>query len=340
MNVVVRGLGNVGTTLANLLLRHRERLGIDEVRVLKGRPAPWGKPDLERLRARGALVHMAGDGEVRDEPAFRGVGFVFDCRHAGAPLRDLRTYEAMDEIRAVAQGSEAGFGTPFVAGVNDAAIGGARFVHVGSCNTHALATLLRALAGPRLEALDADDADADFVVVRRSEDLGSHARLVAANVVSRHRDAAMGTHHAVDVKRVFETIGCRLAATSSDVTTPSQLMHTTRFALRFAAPVVDEGEILRRINADPWLATTDKFDSNAIFELGRRYGVQGRIYSHAIVVANNLQITNRVVRGWAFVPQEGNTLLSTLVSFLEQTNRPHAQDIATELKSDLLAPHW
>jgi glyceraldehyde-3-phosphate dehydrogenase (NAD(P)) len=335
MNVVVRGPGNIGTTLANLLLRHRQRLGIDEIRVLKERPTRWGEPDLERLRARGALVYMAGSDQPRHETVFHDVGFVFDCRKAGAPLRDRDAYEAMAELRAVAQGSEAGFGLPFVTGINDAAIRGQRLVHVGSCNTHALAALLRALAGPGLEALE----DADFVIVRRSEDLGSHERLVAASVVSRHRDARAGTHHAVDVARVFETMGCQLVATSSDVTTPSQLMHATRFALRLTEPVAEK-EVLRRIEADPWLATTDKFDSNAIFELGRRYGVQGRIYSHAIVVANNLLITDRVVRGWAFVPQEGNTLVSTLESFLQQTRHPRAQDIAAKLRADLLVPRW
>jgi glyceraldehyde-3-phosphate dehydrogenase/erythrose-4-phosphate dehydrogenase len=335
MNVVVRGPGNIGTTLANLLLRHRERLGIDEVRVLKERPTRWGEPDLELLRARGALVYIAGSVEPRHEPAFREVSFVFDCRKAGAPLRDRGAYEAMTGLGAVAQGSEAGFGVVFVAGVNGAAIEGERFVHVGSCNTHALAALLRALAGPRLEALE----DADFVIVRRSEDLGSHERLVAASVVSRHRDANAGTHHAVDVARLFQTLGCQLVATSSDVTTPSQLMHATRFALRLQAPVAEQ-ELLRRIDADPWLAITDKFDSNAIFELGRRYGVQGRIYSHAVVVASNLLITGRVVRGWAFVPQEGNTLVSTLESFLRQTRHPRAQDIAAELRADLLVPRW
>lgn len=335
MHVVVRGLGNIGTTLAGLLLRHRERLGIDEVRVLKGRPAPWGAPDLDRLRERGAAVHIATGAGPQDEPALRGAGFVFDCRKAGAPLGDLRAYQAMRDLCAVAQGSEDGFGVPFVAGVNDAVIRGARFVQVGSCNTHALAAVVRAVAGPELEALEG----ADFVVVRRCDDLGSHERLVAASVVSRHRDAHAGTHHAVDVARVFETTGGRLAATSSDVTTPTQLMHAIRFALRLEVPV-DAEEIRRRIDVDPWLSTTDKFDCNAVFELGRRYGVQGRIYSHAVVVANNLLITGRVVRGWAFVPQEGNTLLSTLESFLLQTRHPRAGEVAGELRADLLAPRW
>ena len=80
-----------------------------------------------------------------------------------------------------------------------------------------------------------------------------------------------------------------------------------------------------------------KFDSNRVFELGRRYGFQGRLYAHAIVVANDLLVSGRTVKGWAFVPQEGNTLLSTLEAFLLQTDHPEADAVVRELCDQLVA---
>jgi glyceraldehyde-3-phosphate dehydrogenase (NAD(P)) len=155
-------------------------------------------------------------------------------------------------------------------------------------------------------------------------------------VVSRHRDPDHGTHHAADAARVFATLGLAPAVTSSDVTTPSQLMHAVRFHVRLREPR-PAAAIAADLAAHPRLATTAKFDSNRVFELGRRYGVQGRLFAHAIVVANDLLISGRSIKGWAFVPQEGNTLLSTLEAFLLQTQPADADAIAVRLRAELVA---
>lgn len=155
------------------------------------------------------------------------------------------------------------------------------------------------------------------MVVRRSEDIGNHQRLVGANVVARHLSDINGTHHAIDVKDMYKTIGIDCPITSSDITTPSQLMHSTRFHLEFNKRITKEG-FLEKIKSNQFIATTNKFDSNQIFELGRRYGKYGRIYNHCIIVENNLLFTNNSVKGWAFVPQEGNSIISTIHAFLLQ----------------------
>lgn len=339
MRALVIGAGNIGTTLANLLLAHREALGVSEVLVQKVRePAPWDAPDLEALAARGARVVRAASEAARDD-LLRSVDYVFDCRKDGAACRDRERYLALRNLRgACAQGSEAGFGVPFVGGVNAAALAGARLVQVASCNTHATASLLAALGGPGLARLE----EADLVCVRRCEDLGGRERLVGASVVSRHREGAHGTHHAADAARVFATVGLAPIVCSSDVTTPSQLTHTVRFHARLRAPRT-AAEVAADFAAQPRLATTGKFDSNRVFELGRRYGFQGRLYAHAIVVASDLLVTARSsggsVRGWAFVPQEGNTLLSTLEAFLWQTRaRPEEAERAARRLCEALVP--
>jgi hypothetical protein len=333
MKVLVVGAGNIGTTLVNLLLAHRQALGIDEVLVQKVRePAPFDAPDLAELERRGARIVRAPT-EAATADLLATVGYVFDCRKDGAARRDRQRYLALPRLSgACAQGSETDFGVPFVGGVNAAAAIGARLIQIASCNTHATATLLTALAGPALERLE----DADLVCVRRCEDLGGRERLVGASVVSRHRDPTHGTHHAADAARVFATLGLAPSVTSSDVTTPSQLMHAVRFhvRLREARPAA---AIAADLAAHPRLATTAKFDSNRVFELGRRYGFQGRLFAHAVVVANDLMVSGRSIKGWAFVPQEGNTLLSTIEAFLLQTRPADAEAIAAALRADLVA---
>jgi len=333
VRALVVGAGNLGTTLANLLLAHRSLLGISEVVVRKVRdPLAFDAPDLTTLAGRGArLARATTEGAVRELLA--SVDYVFDCRKEGAALRDRELYLTLTNLRgASAQGSESGFGPPFVGGINPGAVAGERLVQIASCNTHATATLLATLAGPRLANLE----EADLVCVRRCDDLGGRERLVGASVVARHRDAEHGTHHATDAARVFATLGLSPAVTSSDVTTPTQLMHAVRFHLRLRQPRT-AAELGAGLAAAPRLATTAKFDSNRVFELGRRYGFQGRLYAHAVVVANDLHVRGCAVRGWAFVPQEGNTLLSTLEAFLLQTRHPDPTAVIEKLGQALVA---
>ena len=273
-------------------------------------PSPWDAPDLTLLAGDGTEVVVAEDETTRHR-ALRDAEYIFDCRVRGAPHADLGFYRELSDVGVCVQGSEIDFGIPFVAGVNDAALKDQRLVHVASCNTHATSAILRIVAGAQLQELD----EADLVVVRRSEDVGSHERLVAANVVARHRDQEAGTHHAVEARKVFSTIGATADVVSSDVTTPSQLMHAVRFCVRTRSKLIEE-TLQARFEDDPYVATTEKFDSNRVFELGRRHGFHGRIFAHAVVVANNLLVDKNRVRGWAFVPQEGNTLVSSLEAFL------------------------
>jgi len=84
------------------------------------------------------------------------------------------------------------------------------------------------------------------------------------------------------------------------------LMHAVRFAIH--------GHDTSKTNY-PYLGSTQLFDSNKVFEKGRRHGFQGRIYHHAIIVENNMLVHEGSVKGWAFIPQEGNTIFSTLSGY-------------------------
>lgn len=116
-------------------------------------------------------------------------------------------------------------------------------------------------------------------------------------------------------------------------------MHAMRFSLTLEEmPSLET--LASRASRCEFVSTTSKFDSNVIFELGRRYGYQGRIYSHAIVVSNNLIIKGNCVKGWAFVPQEGASVISTLDAFLLQTSNSDRASVLSAIKQKLLRREW
>lgn len=336
-NVLVNGLGNIGTTLVNLVVRYKNLLNINEIYVAKRSFNEWNRVELEKLKAQGVL--MCCHGGHAEYPAVEDVlpriHYIFEVTANGVGLAYKSTYENLANLRGTSsQGSEKGYGVPYMTGVNDEAIRGCKFVNIVSCNTHGTAALLKTFCGDKLENLKR----ADVVVVRRSEDLGNHQRLVSANVVARHLDERAGTHHSVDVIDLYKTVNISCELSSSDITTPSQLMHSVRFNIELKHAFNESIQAL--IEKQHFIARTSKFDSNVIFELGRRYGFNGRIFSHALIIDGNLLVESDRIKGWAFVPQEGNSILSTLHAFLLQLNFPNAEDVFRQIKKDLLYPAW
>lgn len=336
-NVLVNGMGNIGTTLTNLLLRYKNTLELNKIYVAKRSIYPWNAEERNILSQAGVEICAEnGQGDyVPLSAILPQVDYIFEATANGVGMANLSHYKQLSRLKgSAAQGSEKGYGMPFMSGVNDSVIKGVRFVQVVSCNTHGSAAILKTLAGEDLENLE----EADFVVVRRSEDLGNHQRLVSANVVARHLDPKAGTHHSVDVIDLFQTknISCQL--TSSDVTTPSQLMHAVRFNIRLKnIPSQSVNDLLAQ---NPFISTTQKFDSNVVFEMGRRYGFNGRIFSHAIVVSSNILNNGKTLKGWAFVPQEGNSILSTLHAYILQMELPDGPALFETIQKDLLRKAW
>lgn len=336
-NVIVNGMGNIGTTLVNILLAYKNELFLDKIYVVKRSIYPWNLTERAFLENKGAIICTTKDTEglVNVASIIDNVDYIFEATTNGVGLDNLKKYKGLPNLKgSAAQGSEKGFGIPFMSGINDTQILDEKFVNIVSCNTHGSAAILAMFCGNNLENL----ANADLVVVRRSEDVGNHERLVSANVVARHLNPSAGTHHAIDVVDMFKTknIDCQL--TSSDITTPSQLMHAVRFNITLKEPL--NNSVKELIAANPFIASTTKFDSNVIFELGRRYGFNGRIYSHAILISENLLLTDASIKGWAFVPQEGNSILSTIHAFILQMNVHKGAALFERMQSDLIVKEW
>lgn len=337
MNILVNGIGNIGTTLLALLVKYKTEFGIDQIYALKNELKPWQHDDIEQLASAGIqIVSRDGINFPTIENYKSLIHYVFDTTSNGGGILNKPFYEEFPcLIGASAQGSEKSFGTSFMSGINNEIIAHEKYAHIVSCNTHSLASLLTTFAGKKLEHLK----QADFVIVRRSEDIGNHERLVAANVVARHLDTNLGTHHSIDVVDLFKTKSIELNVTSSDITTPSQLMHGVRFNIELKKSM-DQAEILDLIEKQPLVSSSVKYDSNVIFERGRRFSFQGRIYSHAIIIANNIMISNNRLLGWAFIPQEGNTLISTIHAFLLQTKNKKEPQLMQLLSNDLIIKKW
>lgn len=316
MRVMVNGVGNIGTTLLQVLGAHRETLGVTELYARKNTVRPWDVSGLERLKDLGVVVVAEEHpGQVRLDDVRDEVEYVFDTTAAGGARANRASYDAMPAlVGASGQGTEQGFGTPYALGLG-IDVRTSRYVHVVSCSTHAALCVLRTLSDGRLE----DIVHADFVNVRRSEDIGNHERLVGGNVLARHLDPVLGTHHAIDADSVLAELGRQVPMQSSDITTPSQFLHSTRFSVRLSRPIGEE-EVRGRLERDPYVATTSMFDSNKVFEVGRRFGFAGRLFAQAIFVPGNILVKGDTVSGWAFVPQEGNTALSTVAAFLHRTH--------------------
>jgi len=340
MKVLVNGIGNIGTTLLSFLIEYKEKLNIAELYALKNTSVhPWLMTDLEKLRNKGVVICSKKNEKnlIPFDNILKKIDYIFDTTANTFGLENKKWYSELPNLIACsAQGSEKGFGIPYMHGINNNQILNEKFVHIVSCNTHAIASLISTFGGNNL----VNFIDADFVIVRRSEDLGNHQRLVTANVVSRHRDQLHGTHHASDAIDLFNTIGQKIDITSSDITTPSQLMHTVRFNINLKTSIT-ENNIQEMINNNPMVSVSSKFDSNTIFESGRRYGLNGRIFSHAIINHNNILLdeTRKNLKGWAFIPQEGNTILSTISAFILQTNCNN-NSIINDLIKKSISKEW
>lgn len=323
MDVLVVGTGSIGSALARLLLGMRGPLGIGDVLVYKHTPRVQDRPLLLDLRARGARLvvrrEQAGAFDALGVPpdvigleeGVRRARVVFDCSPDGGGLENKRAiYDRYAEGRLfVAQGSEAGFGIPFAAGVNDGALHpGTSFVQVASCNTHATCAILSTVGmGGR------DVAWGRFVYVRRASDVGQEGGFVPAILVDAP-EGEYGAHQAEDAAAVFRTVGVELDLWGTSLKVNTQYMHAIYFHLGLHRPVSLE-EVEHRIRSNPWVARTHKQMSSLVFSYGRDVGPCGRLMSHAVFVMPTVGVRReREVVGFAFTPQDGNVLSSTVAA--------------------------
>lgn len=325
--VLVIGTGTIGEPLIALFTKLREQLGIDEVYFHKNTPLLTDKTKVVELLKQGAKLCVSTEARMEE---FKAIGLtagyvldealnkatvVIDCTPSGCAISNKKKfYEnfAHNTRGFIAQGSENGFGKPYAFQVNDEAITpNDQYVQVVSCNTHNMAALLKTLAF-------IDDQSvlehANFVCIRRATDISQYEEFIAAPTVTKHKDQRFGTHHAKDVHRLFNTLEHGLDVFSSAIKIPSQYMHIVHFRFKLRR-MITTAEVQEKILANPLIATTAKMDTGTTFSFARDHSpLCGRILNQAIVPLSALYAQGPYVMGYSFTPQDGNSLLSSVVA--------------------------
>lgn len=325
--VHVVGTGTIGEPLIGLFADFGDRMGIDEVTFHKRTPLESDRARIGHLMARGAKLatdpdrvnsyeNMGHTVSYTSEEALERATVVVDCTPAGNQNKEDFYTKLKGPKGYLAQGSEFGFGKPFARGINEESLvaGEDKFVQIVSCNTHNITTLVKTVC---------DDGDAgfcldraNFVCMRRANDVTQVEKFVPAPSVGKHDDAQFGTHHARDAFGVFQTMDLDLNLFSSAVKLNTQYMHSMWFQIRLTRDL-DLAEAVERFQNNHRVATTAKREANLIFSFGRDHGYYGRILSQAVVVLPTLVVRdNREVYGFCFTPQDGNSLLSSVAATL------------------------
>ncbi len=329
--VHVVGTGTIGEPLIGLLTDFKDELGIDEVSFHKRTPLLTDRSKVRALVARGASFatdskSFDGFRELGLDPVFEThealdrAAVVIDCTPSGVGHRNKEQFynRFLHNTRGfIAQGSESGFGKPYARMINDSALiqGEDQFLQVVSCNTHNLSVLVDTLAlqdgGPE------NLSRAQFLCIRRSNDISQDSAFVPAPEVGKHKDSRFGTHHAQDAWRVFDTLGYDLNLYSSAIKINTQYMHTIWFAISVKNKVsVDE--VIDRLKANDRVALTYKKSANSVFSFGRDHGHFGRILNQTVVPFETIAVhetpTGHEIVGFCFTSQDGNSLLSSVAA--------------------------
>jgi glyceraldehyde-3-phosphate dehydrogenase type II len=326
-NVLVVGTGTIGEPLIGLLCHFRAQLGIDDVIFHKRTPLLTDRSKVQNLLKRGAKLCTDEDripmfeklGLQVDfclEEAMEGCRVVVDCTPSGNAMKEqwYTKYEKSTSV-FIAQGSEFGFGKQYARGINDEVLSVEkdRYLQVISCNTHNISLILKTMAlgdeGPD------NLREGRFVCMRRSNDISQDEKFMPSPMVGTHTDDRFGTHHARDAWHLFMTKGKEydLNLFSSAMKVNTQFMHIIQYHLRVEKPVTRE-ELLQRCEDNDRIAITYKGTANSIFSFGRDHGFCGRILNQSVLPVDTLHVSEdgRDITGYAFTPQDGNSLLSTV----------------------------
>ena len=323
----VVGTGTIGEPLIGLLLHLRHDLDIDEITFHKNRPLMHDRAKIRSLIRRGAKLVVEQDKMAEFEKlgmqptydireALEQATVVIDCTPKGLGNKHKQEWYANmpRTLGFIAQGSEFGFGKMYARGINDGALipGKDRFLQVVSCNTHNLAVLIDTLG---LHDKEPDNlTEGRFVCLRRASDISQEDEFIAAPQVGTHKDNRFGTHHAKDAWHLFNTRGLDLNLFSSEIKLNTQYMHSIWFDMRVKrATTLDE--VIDNLEANPYVALTDKTMASTIFSFGRDHGYFGRLLNQTVVSTPTLAVRDgHEIIGYCFTPQDGNSLLSSIAA--------------------------
>jgi len=239
----------------------------------------------------------------------------------------------------IAQGSEARFGFPVVFDVNDHLVTDSdRFLQVVSCNTHQLVSVINTIAN--LSSDPANLVSAHCTINRRDVDFTQKTGSISSPELGLHTDPVFGSHQARDAAIVFETLyGFKPRLTSSVSKIHQQVMHATNFYIVLRGKV-SLNEVKERLEANQLIAMTKYVSTNVAFGDIRDIGPNGRCFNQSIVCEDSLATipspAGTIVLGWAFTPQDANSLLTSISMILRLI---HGQDYRKMMRPYLKFPY-
>jgi glyceraldehyde-3-phosphate dehydrogenase (NAD(P)) len=340
--VHVVGTGTIGEPLIGFYTDFKAKWGIDEVTFHKRTPKTDDHAMVEHLIGRGAKLVVDDNSRPDFEELGHRVSFtteealaratvVVDCTPAGMDNKNKYYKRIKGPKGYIAQGSEFGFGKPYAWGINDSALAeDDRFIQVVSCNTHNISILIQTIAGDGNGGIALENGR--FVCMRRANDVSDTQSFLAAPKVGIHDDPDFGTHHARDAYHLFATLGEKLNLYSSALKLNTQYMHTLWFDLELGKETTLE-QVKAALRHKQNVAITNKRAANQIFSFGRDHGYFGRILSQAVVPVSTLAVPNpRRVVGFCFTPQDGNSLVSSIVATLRFLDPSRVDQDVAELR--------
>ena len=332
-NVLVIGTGTIGEPLIGLLADHKDSLGLDNVIFFKRTPLSDERGKVESLIRKGAKIvstgdalsefHQLGFNEASDvEQAYAESDVIIDCTPSGNDNWDTIYSSLNKNKRYMAQGSEHGFGSFFAWGINNEVLenGNNKYL-IASCNTHNIASIVKAFALNQ----DRELTEGRFVCLRRANDVSQNDSFSPSPTITKHTDQDFGTHHARDVHELFKQEGLDLNLFSSAIKLPTQYMHTLWFNLNFNDKI-EIKDIMQNLKDNEFLMTTEKMSSNKVFSFGRDHGYHGRLLSHGVVAEHSLHVKDNALTGYCFTPQDGNALLSSVAATVQYYYRDDWKD--------------
>jgi glyceraldehyde-3-phosphate dehydrogenase (NAD(P)) len=91
-------------------------------------------------------------------------------------------------------------------------------------------------------------------------------------------------------------------------------MHSLWFQLKVKRPVTLD-EVLEKLEANKYVAMTEKTMASPIFSFGRDQGFFGRILNQTVVSVPTVTVREgHEITGFCFTPQDGNALLSSIAA--------------------------
>ena len=346
----VVGTGTIGEPLIGLLCDFQDQLGIDEITFHKNSPLRSDQSKVMGLIKRGGRLCVDTnkvddfkaldlDPDFETEDAIKRASVVIDCTPRGIGHKNKELYYQKfdrEEKGFLAQGSENGFGKKYARGINDSTLHpDNHFVQVVSCNTHNLCCITHTLA---LSENPDNLEEGRFVCIRRANDISQPGSFIPSPQVGKHGSRRYGTHHAEDAADLFQTMNLDLNLFSSALKVNSQYMHVLWFTLKVKEPI-SLTEVIEKLNANPYVAMTEKDMTSTVFSFGRDQGYYGRILNQTVVVEQTLNVKNdHEITGFCFTPQDGNSILSS-VAVAEWFLYPHSYEDKIQCLSEFFYDH-